>query len=298
MPRTAAIVVTGIALLVVIGAARCDKRSGPDALPAAPIVRPAGPPLAIPVAYLAAIAKPTPAAPVTVEPSAEAPAKTAEPETVSVVQPPARPVLVFGNGPSIVRPASTAHAPVLADVISRLPDPNYWRDQTAPNDLVTWTHEGSHGVCVRLPRVKGSHAIYLLDGKSIHIRHPKVTIGEVAASVPAKDRGRIFQLYMVEQRRDWDKEPIYIAEEWTCYIHGTLARRQYGIKLRSETESHSLEMERYCRAMLALAKRKDPTYPDAEKLAAFIEWNSARFREFQKVEPIRLAGEASNAVSR
>jgi hypothetical protein len=207
-------------------------------------------------------------------------------------------VLVFGKGPSIVRPAYTAHAPVLADVISRLPDPNYWRDQTAPDDRVTHTHEGTHGVCVRLPRVKGAHSIYLLDGRYITLRHPKFTIGDVAASIPVKDRGRIFQLYLVEQRTSWDKEPSYLFEEWVSYCHGTLARRQYGVKLRSETESHALEMERYCRAVLTLAKRIDPTYPDAEKMAAFIEWNSARFREFQKVEPIRLVGKASNVVSR
>jgi hypothetical protein len=241
---------------------------------------------------------PTPAAPVTVEPAAAAPAKTAEPETVSVVQPPARPVLVFGKGPSTVRIPPAGHPPVLSDVIARLPDPTYWRDQTEPTDLVTWTHEGSHGVCVRLPRVKGSHGIYLLNGQSVYLRHPRLTIGEAAATIPPKERGRIFDLYMVESRRDWDREPIYIVEEWVCYVHGTLARRQLGLDRREETESHALEMERYSRAILALAKRKDPTYPDAEKFAAFIEWNARRFREFQKVEPIRLAGKASNAVPR
>ncbi len=246
-----------------------------------------------------------PAALVTVEPAAAAPAKTAEPKpappaTAPAVQPPApaRPVLELVRGPSVVRVPPAGHPPVLSDCIARLPNPTYWRDQNEPTDLVTWTHEGSHGVCVRMPRIQGSHAIYLLDGRSVYLRHPNLTIGEVAATIPTKSRGRIFQLYMVDQRRDWDREPIYIAEEWTCYIHGTLARRQLGLARREETESHALELERYCRAMLALAKRKDPTYPDAEKLAAFIEWNSERFRRFQKVEPVRLAANTPETAGR
>jgi hypothetical protein len=230
-----------------------------------------------------------------VEPAAAAPVKTAEPESATpatapaVQSPPARPVLTFVRGPAPVRIPPAGHPPVLSDVIARLPDPTYWRDQTEPTDLVTWTHEGSHGVCVRLPRVQGSHGIYLLNGQSVYLRHPRLTIGEAAATIPPKERGRIFNLYMVESRRDWDREPIYIVEEWVCYVHGTLARRQLGLTRREETESHALEMERYSRAILALAKRKDPTYPDAAKFAAFIEWNAERFRRFQKVEPVRVA---------
>jgi hypothetical protein len=168
--------------------------------------------------------------------------------------------------------------PVLADVLARLPDPEYWRDQTDPGDLVTWTHEGTHGACVRLPKVPGAHAIYLLDGRGVSLRHPRLTIGDVARSIPADKRGRIFDLYLVEQRRDWDREPIYLVEEWVAYVHGTFARRQLGLTRREETESHARELEGYCRAMLALADRVDPDYPDRDKLAAFIEWNAARFR--------------------
>ncbi len=236
---------------------------------------------------------PSEPAPETVEDTAVPPAKTAEPEPGNPepepsVQSPA-PALEFVSGPSVVRPPLKSSPPVLADVLRRLPDPTYWRDQTEPTDLVTWTHEGSHGVCVRLPRVKGAHAIYLLDGQAVYLRHPRLTIGQVAGTIPPKERGRIYKLYMVDQRRDWDREPIYLVEEWTCYVHGTLARRQLGLERREETESHALEMERYCRAILALARRVDPTYSDAGKLSAFIEWNAERFRRFQKVEPVRVA---------
>jgi hypothetical protein len=51
-----------------------------------------------------------------------------------------------------------------------------------------------------------------------------------------------------------------------------------GLVERQETERYAAELERYCRAMIALAAKVDPDYPDAAKLAAFIEWNAARFR--------------------
>ena len=216
------------------------------------------------------------AEPAALELAAAVPEKAAAP-TAPAAKSPAPARLEFVRGPSVVRVPPGGHPPVLSDCISRLPNPAYWRDQTEPTDLVTWTHEGSHGVSVRLPRVQGSHAVYLLNGLSVYLRHPNVTIGQVAATIPAKDRGRIFNLYMVEQRRDWDREPIYLVEEWVCYVHGTFARRQLGLVQRQETERHAAEMERYCRAMLALAARLDPDYPDAAKLAAFIEWNAARF---------------------
>ena len=196
------------------------------------------------------------------------------------VSPPCEPspAFAFDPGPPIIGPPMRSSPPVLADVLCRLPDPEYWRDQTDPFDLVTWTHEGTHGACVRLPRRPGCHSIYCLEGRSVTIRHPRLTIGQVAAAIPVEERGQIFQLYMVDQRRDWDREPIYLVEEWTAYIHGTFARRQLGLVERQETERHAAEMERYCRAILALAARVDPDYPDAAKLAAFIEWNAARFR--------------------
>lgn len=186
--------------------------------------------------------------------------------------------LEFWAGPSVVgRPVRSSPA-VLADVLSRLPNQEYWRDQTDPTDLVTWTHEGTHGVSVRVPKVAGAHGIYLLGGRSISIQHPRLTIGDVAAAIPECKRGRIFQLYLVDQRRDWDAEPIYLVEEWVAYVHGTFARRELGLSARGETEDFAREMESYCRAIVSLAAKLDPTYPDAEKLAAFIEWNSERFR--------------------
>jgi len=229
--------------------------------------------------------------PAVVEGAAAPPAKADDEPALSPAPapPPPPPALVFDSGPPVLRSPAASRPAVLADVTARLPNPTYWRDQTEPGDLVTWTHEGTHGVCVRVPKQAGAHGIYLLGGRSITLRHPRVTIGEVAATIPPAERGRIFRLYMVEQRKDWDREPIYLVEEWVCYVHGTLARRQLGLPTRQETESHALEMERYSRALLALAGRKDPAYPDAAKLAAFIEWNAERFRRFQLIEPGQVA---------
>jgi len=195
-----------------------------------------------------------------------------------------KPSLTFTYGqPPLVRGAPAGLPPVLVDVIRRVPDAERWRDQLDPGDLITWTHEATHGASAILPRVKGSHGIYVGGDKSIWIKHPKITIGQVAAAVPEKCRGKIFPLYMVEQRRYWDKEPIYLCEEWVGYVQGTICRKQIGWKKRQETERYAEELEYYCRVMSSVAKKLDPTYPDAEKLDAFIKWNAARFCDYKSM---------------
>jgi hypothetical protein len=183
----------------------------------------------------------------------------------------------FFPGPSPIRQPRGDLPRQLADVYARLERPEYWRDESAPNDLITWVHEGTHGVSARIPRRPGYHAIYLLDGRAVYLKHPRLTIADVAAAIPPAERGEVFQLYLVEQRRYWNAEPCYLLEEWTAYIHGAAIRAELGQKTRGETVRFALEMERYARTLLNLAKR-DSGYNETEKLAAFIEWNAARLR--------------------
>lgn len=177
-----------------------------------------------------------------------------------------------------MRSAPVAGPPILVDVLSRVPRPNYWRDPSDPGCVVTWSHEATHGLSTVAAAGRGRFAVYVGDGRAwVFEKQPAVTIGQVAASVPAGDRGPIFDLYLVQQRRDWDREPLYLLDEWNAYVHGSLARRQAGVKDRQETERHALEMERYCRRMLDVVKANDPTWPELGRLSAMIEWQSARF---------------------
>ncbi len=189
--------------------------------------------------------------------------QAAEPETVSGVCPP-------------VRPAPASYPPILRDLYSRVEDPEYWRLKDK-SDLVSWVHELNHGASFQSCTPEVKHGIYLLDGRAIVLTNPKVTITQVAASIPRRDRGPIFSHYMVTQRKGWDSQPLYLLDEWTAYIHGAIAHDQLGMgDERSETYAFALEMERYCRALVREVEARDPGYKELDKLRVFIEWNADR----------------------
>jgi hypothetical protein len=187
-------------------------------------------------------------------------------------------LFVEGLAP-VVRAAPPNYIPILRDAFSRLPDAERFRCPIEPGDFITWAHEAHHGVTAKVCP-PGGYGIYCGDGRSVIFRsHPKVTIGEVAASIPKADRGAIFQLYLVEQRRYWDRQPLYIVDEFNSYRVGAIARQQLGWTRRQETERHAMEMSRYCRAMLALAKKEDPSWPELRKLERLLDWQDARLAE-------------------
>jgi hypothetical protein len=199
---------------------------------------------------------------------------------VSVLVKPDLP-FVTGICPPLRKP-TPQKCDVLTDLYCRLENPHYWADPTEPGDLVTWAHEMNHGVSNRLHASTVKHGIYVGNGNGIVLRHPEITIEQVANTVPKNQRGPIYKLYMVEQRKDWNKSPIYLLDEWNAYITGTIARRQLGWEKRSETEDFAREMERYCRVMLAVVKKRDPDYPDLQHLSNFIDWQSDRFASLTK----------------
>lgn len=203
-----------------------------------------------------------------------------KPKLVSVV---VKPDLPFVNGicPPVRTPAPQK-CEILTDLYCRLDNPYHWIDPTDPGDLVTWAHEMAHGASNRLHASTAKHGIYLENGKGIVLSHPKVTIEQVANAVPKDQKGPIFKLYMVEQRKDWNKSPIYLLDEWNAYITGTIARKQLGWEKRKETEAFALEMERYCRVMLSVVQKRNPEYPDIQHLKNFISWQSNRFATLVK----------------
>ena len=134
------------------------------------------------------------------------------PKLVSVVVKPDL-TLMSGVCPPVRKPVPQK-CEVLTDLYCRLENPHYWADPTDPSDLVTWAHEMAHGASNRLHASTSKHGIYLGNGKGIVLKHPKVTIEQVANSVPKSQRGPIYKLYMVEQRKDWNKSPAYLLDEW------------------------------------------------------------------------------------
>jgi hypothetical protein len=287
MPKASGIVCAVLSILAMIGAARCDRRGGLDQPQAVDIIGPAQvsaqpadmdlPPAreepAPPAGHQGPPSQPAPQAPA---PPAIAPPGPSQglPGGALVPVP-----LAQATKAEQVRKVHPSLPPILADVLSRVDRPYFWRDPTDLGDVVTWCHEATHAMT---SQVKGRHGftLYVLDGRALVFEaHPRMTLAQVASDIPPAERGQLFPHYLVEQRRYWDAEPLYILDEWNSYIHGSICRRQVGWQKRGETERFAREMERYSRQVLASAKKRDPEYPELGQLEAAIDWQAARFRD-------------------
>ena len=99
---------------------------------------------------------------------------------------------------------------------------------------LTDVHETSHFISNALRKGRmGYNGFYILHDDAVIVKEPPTTIGEVAKYVPENLRGYRYKLYFVEQRRYWDEQPLYIAEEWNCYtLGGMCAVDDYNHKLK------------------------------------------------------------------
>jgi hypothetical protein len=139
-------------------------------------------------------------------------------------------------------------------------------------------HEINHFVCSRLDNIfekkyRNSHSIYVLKDRNVIIAHPNITIGDVAQYVPDIIKDTAFNIYLVQERRWWDNSPIYLCEEASCYVVGTLAYDQEG-KTNSTSFSawKALELFGYCLVMSMVVEIEDPNY-DSRQLDAYLYWN-------------------------
>lgn len=190
----------------------------------------------------------------------------------------AEPELVFLSGvcPPVRQPVRM-QCEILTDLASRLKDPSYWADPTDPGDLVTHAHEMCHGVSNRLHASTLKHGIYLGDGMGIILPHPRVTITQVAARIPEHQRGKVYDLYMRQQAREWDRSPIYILDEAVAYYAGCVAHRQLGYgKHRSETFDFAKELQIYSEVFVETVRKLDPGYKEMVTLDAFVRWQGER----------------------
>lgn len=150
--------------------------------------------------------------------------------------------------PVIQNNVSPSLGEVLGDIESRMPRGHIYQ---FPDDLITWAHETTHGLNSKIrndnrpPGIK-TNAFYLLDGKGlVMIEPPGLRLSDVAPLIPRNLRGRIYQLYMIDQQRWWNNEPLYMWDEWVAYMNGTFTRTDLGIESRAETVEYMWEMAVY-----------------------------------------------------
>jgi hypothetical protein len=160
---------------------------------------------------------------------------------------------------------------VLNDIDSHLPAGNVY---TRESDPVTACHEGTHGVNSDLRQAYHKAGFYVLNDRAVLIDNPAITLTAVAREIPASLRGFCYNLYFVQQLRDWNEHPTYPFDEWTAYTNGTEARLRRNIPDRDDTVRFSLEFLPYSicvpKAMRAAGLPEDP------QMKAFIRWQAER----------------------
>ena len=107
---------------------------------------------------------------------------------------------------------------VYGDVLSHCKKPE------TKESRYTNVHETSHYISseIRQTQKPGNNAFYILDGEAVVIEEPPITIKDVAEYVPPKLQGLRYKTYLVDQRRHWNEQPLYILDEWNAYVLGGL----------------------------------------------------------------------------
>lgn len=158
----------------------------------------------------------------------------------------------------------------------------HYRDK----DKITWAHETTHGIHGWLnneyqePGDRSHYHFYVGNDKAARVKQPNITIADVAKIVPNSLKKSRFELYLVQQRRDWNDEPLYIWDEWVAYCNGAqcgleLVKKKLYEPNKSDIVWGTLEFNVYA-IYVAIAQQKyDPDY-DNTQLLEFLAWNLER----------------------
>ena len=185
-------------------------------------------------------------------------------------------LVLFGSGP---RAAGEPPALSWYQTELRLASAPAYMGSPAP---ITNVHERSHWVSNELTNRYGrggrDACLYVGNGRFVRIAQPRpLRIAHVADRV--RFRGRIFDLYLVQQRDYWDAEPLYLFDEWVCYSNGAAtAVGSYPGYDNAYTVAQALEFSHYTAVTLDAV----PANYDARPLAAFWLWNAARLEAIAK----------------
>jgi len=175
----------------------------------------------------------------------------------------------------VLRAAPTGVSRLLADVESRLPPEMGY--QYRDRDRATWCHETTHGVHAALRNRYRLPAFYPGGGRCALVESPPLTLGEVAAVVPERFRGPRYSTYLVNARRDWEREPLYVWDEWVAYNNGTTTAIEEGGragKALTDDAMACVEFSGYSLAVAIAAHRKG--IPLTGPFRAFLAWELRR----------------------
>lgn len=161
---------------------------------------------------------------------------------------------------------------VLSDIDSHMTPGHIYRD----SDRVTWGHETTHGIASLLRKKAGVgyEGLYVLENRAVLLKNPQLLMSHVAVNIPQSLRGMAYQLYMIDQTRQWNDFPLYILEEWVCYANGAAVRAELGIHNRAETVQQMLEFMNYSLCLLMTMEQRQISIDPELKI--FVQWHCRR----------------------
>ncbi|MDP2925658.1 MAG: hypothetical protein Q8N99_04770 [Nanoarchaeota archaeon] len=151
-------------------------------------------------------------------------------------------------------------------------------------------HEATHGINSYLRNIKGSgtgrdNAFYLFNGDYVILQEPNgVTLTDVSRFVPQNLKyDGSYNLYLVQQARSWNNEPLYVLDEMTAYVNGAI----YSASKGGGNTVNVKEFMVYSLALGRAIETKNSGYWQSN--------NGAQFREFLGYSLTRAANaEAGN----
>lgn len=151
----------------------------------------------------------------------------------------------------------------------------------------TNVHETAHGIHSELRNKysvfldKPVNAFYCLNGRAVLIDNPNLKIRHVSKYIPKILRSSRYQLYFVEQLKDWDDTPTYIMDEWNCYLLGAEcavddSKRNRPLE-KTNAVSGALEFSIYSTALALATRENDPLFWEINtQFKSFIKYNLIR----------------------
>jgi len=157
------------------------------------------------------------------------------------------------------------HTPFLEDILTHLP--YSMGNQYFANDSITWGHETTHGINSHIRNTFGKgkqNGFYVGGNKAIVLNEPNVTLSQVASMIPYNLRGSRYNLYFIQQQRDWNNSPLYVFDEFVAYVNGSVIGLERHNKWSSDDMVACLEFSNYAICLARTIERYDPTYFERE----------------------------------
>lgn len=170
----------------------------------------------------------------------------------------------------------------LREIANRVSDKDYkycqYDQNRRPVDAVTVAHESLHMLNGSLGS-PGYHGLYLGAGYGVRVKIPE-NFRMFMVRVPKEEQTSRYTLYLVDSRKWWDDDPIYLADEALAYLAGARTRRDLGWEKRGETIRNGLELLEFYRKAVEVVRRCDPDY-DISGMEAVLLYLDESYEEFR-----------------